>query len=350
MKKLKWGVIGVGGIAFRRTIPEGIMKAENAVLKAVQDINEGSAEKAGEIFGSRVYHREEDLLADNEVEAVYIATPAYLHFSQIRKALEANKHVLVEKPFALKIEEGKKILKLARNKRLKVGVDFMMRFHSHNSKIAEMVKSNTFGRIVMVRAQLSCWYPKIKNAWRQIPKLGGGGSLIDMGCHCIDLLEYILNTKVSSVCCKTAILVQSYQVEDTAVALVEFKNGALGIIDACFNIPDESSLNVLEIYGSKGSVIAKGTIGQSPEGSAAVYLKKTPTGYDAQQTRRAKKMKNELLSVSPYNTYRAQIESFSYSILENKPVFVSGEDGLWNQKVILACYESSKKGKMVRVK
>lgn len=344
-KKLKWGVIGAGGIAYRRTIPEGIIPARNATLIAVMDVNKEVAKKVGEEFGVKWYTKEKDLIKEPDIEAVYIATPAYLHFSQAIECLKANKHVLIEKPMALKIDQCHKIIQLGKYRNLKIGVDFMMRFHGVHEKIKEMIKEGKLGRPVMARAQLSCWYPKIKGAWRQIPKFGGGGSLIDMGSHCIDIIEFIFGSKVKEVFCFAETVVQKYSVEDTAIMTVKLKNGAIGIVDACFSIPDNSSLNVLEIYGSKGSVLAKGTIGQSSKGEAIAYLEKKQKIYDAKQIREVSY--KEEIKFSPKNIYLSQIESFSDAVLKNKKVFVSGEDGLWNQKIIEAAYKSAKEKKVI---
>ncbi len=348
MRKLRWGVIGSGGIAFRRTIPEGIIPANNAELVAVCDINEELAKKTGESFNVRYYTDEDDLIADPEVECIYIAIPAHLHYKQANKVLKAKKHVLVEKPITLKVEEGKKLVSLARKNKVKLGVDFMMRFNTINQRIREMVLNGELGKIVMARVQLSCWYPPIKGAWRQIPKLGGGGSFIDMGCHCMDLLEFILNSRIKEISCMADTLVHSYPVEDTAVALARFQNGAIGIIDSCFSIPDNSSKNVLEIYGSRGSIIAFGTIGQSPDGDAIAYLETEPKGYDAKQERKLVSTSKKI-EAKPYNTYRAQIESFSASVLENREVFNSGADGTRNQTLVIAAYNSAKTGKTQKV-
>ncbi|HOC02377.1 MAG TPA: Gfo/Idh/MocA family oxidoreductase [bacterium] len=348
MRKLKWGVIGSGGIAFRRTIPEGIIPASNAELVAVCDVNEDLARKSGEKFGVRFYTEEDALINAPDVESVYIATPAYLHFKQAEKVLKAKKHALVEKPITLKVEEGKKIVSLAKRNRVKIGVDFMMRFNTINQKIKEMVLNGELGKIVMARAQLSCWYPPIKGAWRQIPKLGGGGSFIDMGCHCMDLLEFIIGSRIKEIICMGDTLVHKYPVEDTSVALARFQNGAIGIIDSCFSIPDNSSKNILEIYGSKGSVIAMGTIGQSPDGTATAYLETSTKGYDAQQTRQITSTSTKI-EVKPYNTYRAQIENFSSSVLEDKDVLNSGEDGVRNQALVIAAYKSIKTKKVEKV-
>lgn len=348
MEKLRWGVIGSGGIAFRRTIPEGIIPAANAILVAVCDVNEELAKKSAERFNVRYYTNEDDLISDPEVECVYIATPAHLHFKQAEKVLKAKKHVLVEKPMTLKIEEGKKLVSLSRKNKVKIGVDFMMRFNTINQKIREMVLNGELGKIVMARAQLSCWYPPIKGAWRQIPKLGGGGSFIDMGCHCMDLLEFILNSKIKEISCMMDTLVHKYTVEDTAIALARFTNGAIGIVDSCFSIPDNSSKNVLEVYGSKGSVIAYGTIGQTPDGQAMAYLETESKEYDAQQERKIVSTSKKI-EATPYNTYRAQIEHFSAAVLENKEYFNTGIDGVHNQVLVLAAYKSAKTKKTQKI-
>ncbi len=348
MRKLRWGVIGSGGIAYRRTIPEGIIPADNAELVAVCDVNEELARKSGEKFGVRFYTDEDALINDPDVECVYIATPAYLHFRQAEKVLKAKKHALVEKPITLKVEEGKKLVSTAKRNKVKLGVDFMMRFNTINQKIREMVLKGELGTIVMARAQLSCWYPPIKGAWRQIPELGGGGSFIDMGCHCMDLLEFIIGNKIKEISCMTDTIIHKYSVEDTAVALVKFASGAIGIVDSCFSIPDNSSKNILEIYGSRGSIIAMGTIGQTPDGVATAYLETTMKEYDAQQSRQIVSTSVKI-EVEPYNTYRAQIESFSGSVLEDREVFNSGEDGVRNQAIVLTAYKSAKTKKSEKV-
>lgn len=118
-----------------------------------------------------------------------------------------------------------------------------------------MVLNGDLGKIVMARAQLSCWYPPIKGAWRQIPKLGGGGSFIDMGCHCMDLLEFIIGSRIKEIICMGDTLVHKYPVEDTSVALARFQNGAIGIIDSCFSIPDTPQRIYLKFTEAKGVLL-----------------------------------------------------------------------------------------------
>ena len=227
---------------------------------AVFDINtEANAEVAAE-YGARPCASEAELLAA-DVDVVYIATPAFEHYAQIQRAAEAGKHVLCEKPLSLTVEECDRALDICAAKGVQLGTGFMMRFHAQHQAALEYLREGRLGLPILGRAQLSCWYPPIPGAWRQEPEKGGGGSLMDMGGHCIDLLEMFLGRAVS-VFCSTGNLVQQYASEDTATVLLEFESGARGMVDCLFNVPDISSLNRLELYGSLGSILAEGTIGQ----------------------------------------------------------------------------------------
>ena len=131
MKKLRWGVIGAGGIADRRTIP-GMMLANNAELIAVMEINMELAEKSRAKWGcKRAYDSEAALLADPEIDAVYIASPVVLHAKQAMMAADAGKHILIEKPLAMTSEEGQKVVDYCESKGVKIAAGLMMRFGAY---------------------------------------------------------------------------------------------------------------------------------------------------------------------------------------------------------------------------
>lgn len=344
-RKVAWGVIGSGGIALRRTIPEGIVPAANARLAAVYDVNQQVNRQVAERFGARAAGSLEELLAAG-VEAVYVASPVYAHREQVLACARAGRHVLCEKPLGLTVAEAEEVVEACRAAGVRLGTAFMMRFHAQHQAALALIREGRLGKPVYARAQLSCWYPPIEGAWRQDPALGGGGSLMDMGGHCLDLLEMFFGP-VRRVGCFTARAVHGYAVEDGATVLVEFANGALGTVDAFFSIPDEASDNVLELYGSGGAILARGTIGQGERGVMVARLRGTETGYDAQQQREA--AGGIEIAPEPVNTYRAEIEAFSRAVLEGRQPPVTGEDGLRNQRLLAACYESARTGRMVEV-
>lgn len=343
--KVKWAVLGSAGIAKRRTIPEGIVPAENAELVSVYDINTEANEDVAKQFNANTAANIDELL-QTDINAVYIATPANLHCGQAITCIEAGKHVLCEKPLGLTVEEAERMIKVSKNTGVILSTAFMMRFQSQHQAALKMIQEGKLGMPVFGRAQLSCWYPPIEGAWRQDPTIGGGGSLMDMGGHGIDLMEMFFG-EVKRVNCFINNTVHNYKSEDSAVATLFFENGAVATVDTFFCIPDNSSKNVLELYGSKGSIIAAGTIGQGDSGQMTAFLEQDGENYNAQQSRQISE--GLVISPLPVNTYRAEIEEFSSAILESRQPSNSAEIGLRSQKVLTACYKSAQSGKAIEI-
>jgi predicted dehydrogenase len=341
--KVKWGVIGSGGIARRRTIPEGFVPARNAHLAAVWDASAAVNREVAKEFGALAADSLEALLAA-DLDAVYVASPVQAHHDQVLACARAGKHVLCEKSLGRTVAEAEAMVAACRRAGVQFGTAFMMRFQTQHQAAAEMIQKGQLGRPVYARAQLSCWYPPIPNAWRQDPALGGGGSLIDMGSHCIDLLEMFFGP-VKQVSCFTRRAVHPYQSEDSAVVLLNFANGALGTVDTFFCIQDNSSRNALELYGSQGSILATGTIGQASQGEMTACLPAGAVGYDAGQTRAAGA--GLKIAPEPRNMYRAEVEAFSAALLDGKPNPLSADLGLRSQKILALCYESARTGRAV---
>ena len=344
-RKVKWGAVGSGGIARRRTIPEGIVPADNAQLIAVYDINAKANAEAAEQFNAQTADNMDELLK-SDIEAVYIATPAGLHCRQVLACAAAGKHILCEKPLGMTVQEAEKMIAACKDAGVLLGTAFMMRFHTQHRAALEMIQAGKLGKLTYGRAQLSCWYPPIEGAWRQVPATGGGGSLMDMGGHCIDLMEMFFGN-VKKVCCFINSTVHNYKSEDSAVAVLFFASGAIATVDNFFCIPDNSSKNVLELYGSAGSILAKNTIGQGDRGEMVAHIEQADTGYDAQQSREA--AQTQPITPEPANTYRAEVEEFSQAIFEGRQPSNSAQLGLQSQKVLAACYESADTGKAVEI-
>jgi predicted dehydrogenase len=343
--KIKWGVIGSGGIARRRTIPEGIMNADNAILASVYDINsEVNADVAKEFNATAVNSIRE--LINSDVDAIYIASPVVMHYDHVISCAKGKKHVLCEKPLGMTTAETEKMISACNAEGVKLGTSFMMRFLAQHQAALQMLGDGKLGKPVYGRAQLSCWYPPIEGAWRQDPASGGGGSLMDMGSHCIDLLEMFFG-KIKSVSCFINNNVHAYKSEDSAIVSILFENGAMGTVDTYFCIPDNSSKNILELYGSKGSILAKGTIGQGAAGEMVAYLEADTSGYNAQQSRDSSK--GISVNPAPVNTYRAEIEEFSCAIIEKREPRNNVQLGLESQKIMAACYESARTGKVIEI-
>ena len=199
MTKIKWGVIGAGGIALRRTIPEAVRDATNFELVSVMDTDAGRAKLVADNFNVPHYCTTQQELLARDLDAVYIATPQNVHARQVIQAAEAGKHILCEKPIAVSLAEVDQMEAAIRKAGVKFMLGFCMRYNVYNKRARELVQSGALGQLVMGRAQLTCWYPPIPGAWRQDISISHGGSLIDMGTHCLDLLEWIQGTRIVEV-------------------------------------------------------------------------------------------------------------------------------------------------------
>ena len=168
LKKIRWGVIGAGGIADRRTIP-GMMLCKNAELTAVMEVNMDLAEKCRAKWNCpRAYDSEEALLGDPEIDAVYIASPVVLHAKQAKMAADAGKHILIEKPLAMTADEGQEVLDRCEEKGVRIAAGLMMRFGSYVQVMKQAIADGKIGRPV------SGWIWPM--AWKWSAVLASAGS------------------------------------------------------------------------------------------------------------------------------------------------------------------------------
>lgn len=346
MSKVRWGIVGCAGIADRRTIP-GLLLADNAELTTVMDVNMQIASGIKEKYDAKyAYDRLEDLLANDEIDAVYIASPVMFHKEQVIAAAHAKKHILVEKPIALTAKESDEVVRICKENGVLLSAGLMMRYHAYHCKMKELLEDGTLGDIVSMRAQLTCWFPDIEGNWRQKKQSAGGGALLDLGIHCIDILQYISGSKAIKVGGFVSTKTFSYEVEDSASVIMQMDNGANAYVDVNFNIPDAAARCRLEIYGTKGSILAEGTISQVEGGKLEVIVD-AQDGYDAQQDRDDQGMQN--YDVELGNMYEKEIKAFGQSVLLGTPLTIDASEAVWVQRVIEAAYASSKEDKMIKI-
>jgi predicted dehydrogenase len=343
---MNFGILGCGGIADRRTIP-GMIKSDKVRIVAVEDVSRDITNRIAQKYGvETTYTSEDELFRDDAIEAVYIGTPAHVHTDQVRKAADAGKHILCEKPLAISVKDTEKIIDYCDDKGVTLQVGFMMRYHGYHIRAKEMIDNGELGDPVMGRGQLTCWYPPMEGVWRQDAARGGGGALMDMAIHTVDILRYLFG-EVEAVSSFNATETHAYTVEDSGVILLRFKNGAYGVCDSFFNIPDDAAKGVLEIYGTRGSLMAEGTISQVAGGRMTSYLQKRDKGYDAQQERTG--IKPTLVKAKLKNMYLAEVEDFIDAVEKKRKPMNSGEEALRNFQVIQAAYRSQKTGKVVKL-
>jgi len=348
MKKLRFGVIGAGGIADRRTIP-GMMLANNAELVAVMGPDMERTEKIRAKYGAkRAYTDEVSLLSDPEVDAVYIATPIVHHARQAMLAADYGKHILIEKPLAMTADEGETVVKYCAEKNVLIAAGFMMRFGTQIMNMKKAVAEGKIGQLVSGYSQFTLWLPYEKGNWRQIKALAGGGAMMDLSVHTIDLIEYISGMRVTEVASMNEKLTfpeEEYDVEDSSSILMRLENGAQCFVQSNFNIPDEAAKWRLEFFGTKGRLMGDTVIGQNDGGRLNALFIAENTGYSNVQNH-AEDPGIELGGEFG-NMYTREIESFADSVLNGTPLLAPASDAVHVQRIMEAAYRSGTEKKII---
>ncbi len=331
---MKWCIIGAGGIADRRTIP-AILSDENNELLAVMDKNPETAKIIGAKYKVEGYTDIDEMLSRHACDAVYIGTPVALHYEQALTCLKYGVHVFMEKPIAMDSKSGAELVAKFKEKGKLLFIGYMMKYHNLHEQAKKIVQEGGIGKAVDVRLQFSCWYPDIVGAWRQKKALGGGGCIMDLAVHCIELLEFILEDEIADVKAFYGTQTFSYEVEDSAVICFKTEKGVLGHIDVNFNIPDNCSESKMEIYGTGGYVICKGTLGQEENGTLS-YLQSTQGEYVAAQSRTVEKPQE--YQGGGANIYLKQIQDFCAQVKENRLNYFYADRAVQVQQIVDKIY------------
>lgn len=339
MKKIRWCIIGCGGIADRRAIPGMVLDKQNEIV-AVMDANADVAKAVADKYGfAKWFSNEEEMLKSVDCDAVYIATPVFCHYPQAMLCLKYKKHVFIEKPITLTKTEGKKLLDAFKKADLQLTVGYMMGHHNLHKKTADIIKNGGLGDINLVRMQFSCWYPDIEGAWRQKKALGGGGCIMDLAVHCLELFYNVTGDSIEKYTGYFTTKTFNYEVEDSAVITFKSKGGIIGHIDVNFNVPDSAVPSRLEILGTAGSILAEGTLGQT-EGGKLRYIYAPQGDYEAKQARIT-------AGANTYygaggNIYKKQFAAFNKLVLNNVTDYKNAELALEIQDICDNIYKNNK--------
>jgi len=255
-RKLRFGIVGAGVItpSHARAIRD---HAEDAELAAICDIQVEKAKKLAAEFGAqRVYADYEQMLKQDDIDVIDICLPSGLHAKFGIAAARAGKHVLCEKPLDISLENIDALIKACRDHRVKLGTIDQRRTMPQAVLARKAVQEGKLGRMVLGDAYLKYYRsPEYYRSagWRGTWELDGGGALMNQGVHGIDLIQWMMGD-VESVFARSAPLVRDIPVEDTAVAVLKYKNGAFGVIQGATSVYPEQQTR-FELHGENGTVI-----------------------------------------------------------------------------------------------
>lgn len=261
---IRWGLIGCGDIARKRVAP-ALRDHPQAELVSVSRARFDRAEQFAKEFGARRWYAKwKDVIADDEIDVVYIATPVHLHAAQTIAAARAGKHVLCEKPMAMSVAECDQMIAACSENNVRLGVAYYRHFYPVIDRTKDVLASGELGTPILAQVKAFEWFdPPASHprSWLLDAKLSGGGPMFDFGCHRIEVLINLFD-RVKRVKSLVGNLLFDREVEDTATAIFEFENGPQAIVSVTHAAWEPQ--DTLEIFGSQGSihvpVLNEGTI------------------------------------------------------------------------------------------
>ena len=252
--QVNWLLVGTGDIAKKRVAP-ALAQVKSSKLVSVCDLlPERARTLADEYEVSEVFCDFGKALKETSANAVYLATPVGLHAKQCEQALQAGKHVLVEKPLGLNGPDAARAVEAARDKDLRAGCAYFRRCSDRYAQAKEMLEKGQFGQVVLIRMTYFSWFNPAKDDpkyWRVVKDKGAGGPLADMGSHMFDVLIGLLGMP-SKVYAKVSTKVQPYEVEDSSAIIMEMSNGA--DVLGSFNWNSKTWSHEFEIIGTEAKV------------------------------------------------------------------------------------------------
>lgn len=333
MSKIKIGVIGLGSIAQLVHLPN-LSKINDAEVVAVSEVKKNRLNTIADKFGiTQRFSDYKEMLENTELDAVIIATPTNTHKEIAIDCLNADKDVLVEKPLARTFSEAKAVVDVAKKNKKKLMVGMNLRYRPDTMLLRSILSSGEIGepfyaKCGWVRRQSSeeKWFTKKEEA--------GGGVIIDLGIHLLDLALWLMNyPEINSVSCKT-FQHNTKNVEDTAISFIKFKNDSLINLEVSWSMPTDKDHFFLSVFGTKGSLTLN---------PLHVY----------------KRINNEILDLTPAQvdnstalfkkSYLNELKSFVGAVKGFNPVLSPADEALERMKIIEAMYQSAGKDQEIKL-
>ena len=317
---VRWGILGAGSVARRRVLPAINANARCALQGLmVRDLERARA-FANEFGAAQAYGSVEDLLADADVDAVYVSSPVNLHCEHVLAAAAAGKHVLCEKPMAMSPDECRRMVDACAAAGVHLEICFVLRGWPVYQQIKELIDSGRLGQLVELRAHLAKWTQRTGGEWRLDPAQSGGGAFVDVGSHYLDLLRYLAGD-MARIGYMQSSAVHGWPVEESGFAMVEFRSGAHGLLSVSCAVP--SAGHMLEVFGTEATLL----LGKDLRLVTADGEESWPVVFP--------------------DYYSGLLESFCRGVEEGSAPLASGLDGLRNTEIIHTAYEADRQGRVL---
>ena len=347
MNDIGFGIVGCGAISAAHI--HAVKATPGARLVAVADVVKERAESVASQHGCDAYDDYKEMLKRPDIHVINVCTGSGIHMEPAVAAAKAGKHVVVEKPLEVTLERADAIINACRDNNVKLACIFQSRFADKSQWLYKAVEEERFGRLVLADAYIK-WYRSQEyydqGAWRGTWRFDGGGALINQGIHSIDVMQWIMGPVLSVQAYTACLAHERVEVEDTAVAILHFASGALGVIEGATSIYPGYPRR-LEIHGSKGScVIVDDKIEElhSDSYSEEEIAQLKANGTAGQKT----KAFQDPMAFS-FEGHRRQIKDLVECIHTGRTPLVDGLQARKSVEIIMAIYASAISGQRVNL-
>lgn len=334
-----FAIVGCGHIAKKHA--EAIQNAEGAELVAVCDTNPQRLQEYVDQFGVKGYTDLGEMLKNDQINVVNICTPSGYHAPLAVQAADAGKHVVVEKPISLTLEDAERIIEACNRNGVKLSVVHPNRFRPAIKLLKEAMDEGKFGKLSHANATVR-WNRNQayfdKDPWRGTKALDGG-VLMNQAIHDLDLMLWVMGD-VEEVSSFSATRLRNIEAEDVSVGVVRFRNGALGVVEAAVTIYPRNLEETLSVFGETGTVKIGGTTANHIEAWKM-------EGYSDEQVAQLIATIDQDPMGKP--GHQCIIEDMVEAIHQDREPIVTGEDGKRALRLILALYQSAEENKPVQL-
>lgn len=340
---VRLGIIGCGKITQRACLPN-LAHHPDVKIEILCDINKKAALGHKQKFNLKDSIIETDWIRtveSDKIDAVYVATPNYLHAQMCILAAENKKHVLVEKPMTLSVEDADDMINAANRNNVYLMVEQSHRFDPVHITAKKVIDSKVLGDVNFIRARIGHAGPEYwskTSTWFYDKKKSGGGVIIDIGVHILDLLRWFMGKKISALCANIQTMEKKVGLDDNANVLLRFADGSMGEFECSWTTRPYEVKTTL--YGKNGKLIT--SIGDKDP--VVVLHADRRKGKDPNVA-----IKIETPHVLKGGAWTNAMNYFVSCVKNKKRPFVDGNEGRETMKVILACYESARRKGWVKV-
>ncbi len=305
---MKWGIVGAGAHAAKNIVTGLNNSRDNQLAGVLGSSPEKSTAFAEACTGCRAFSSYQEMLADDIIDGMFVTTPNDLHCDQVKSAAAAGKHVLVEKPMALSVNECQAMIDACTQAGVSLGVGFHMRHHPVHRELKRLITTGALGDLVIVQAAWHTRYGAWSN-WRADAKRSGSDVLASVGVHVFDLMGYLAGSTVEITKSIVRNGVDTGR-DATLAAALQYENGVVGAATITRHCPSPS--NGIWLYGTRGMAGGPSSLGMASNGQMVVAIDGDRTEIDLPMV----------------DLFAAQFDAFSSACKSGAVPNASGLDGL----------------------